>query len=211
MDFSGNETANRNRGAFSRIIQLFDSAAKPSSLSNRSIALLSHFPFRKGHEWVKNRWTFGNSSFSVLYNVNTQPEVSQKADDYTWPKTHTLQPVVQFYSDRFSRKRHHKRNGVHDLTKPDRFQEISGHATRFNWRLQFYSKECTISEIHSNMFRHIRAIFRWSCTNAVITQTVPQSGLYTCYGFIETFTYNLVQDSLKMAHICRNMLTELTM
>ena len=40
---------------------------------------------------------------------------------------------------------------------------------------------------------------------AVLTEIVPQAELSTRCGFIQTFTYTLVHDPLKMAHMCRNM------
>jgi hypothetical protein len=60
--------------------------------------------------------------------------------------------------------------------------------TQFSVR-QYFGENCTV-KILSEKFN-----------SAVLTEIVSQAELCTCYGFIENFTYNLVHDPLKMAHI----------
>ena len=49
-------------------------------------------------------------------------------------------------------------------------------------------------------------IVRKKINGAVFKEIVPQAELCIRCGFTENFTYKLVHDSLKLAHMCRNML-----
>ena len=64
-----------------------------------------------------------------------------------------------------------------------------------------YSNECTVSQdVASSLLPH------FSFNSAVLSEKLPQAELCTRYGFIKSVTCNLVHDTLKMAHMCRNML-----